>query len=775
MLIKVVRNGRVIREIERPVRTVAGRRVVTYKGEKYPLKGDSIDVSSPPGGNRRMEARTETKADGLAEQSRTDSDSAKGGVEESQASAAAPSNGVEDADGSPYDVGETLSAAAEAGTTSKPKPILLTDEQKAVACASSAARILVQAGPGTGKTETVAFRLVHLLDEGVRPSEILVLSFSRNAVKTLASRIEGMQASAAGHVEDLRHLSVRTFDSWTFRMLRQLNAQPAELLKRSYDENIDSLIAQLSGESNGAVRQLLERVKHVIVDEFQDLSGVRGALVVELLKTIAPPQSAGAGFTVLGDMAQAIYGFALRNGIREYQALTSGALMQNLADLYQSDVSKLSLTVNFRATGALNSLTANLRRLLLRRASGKTKFKSMVEVTSRIPELEGELKPELLLKGDVGTAAVLAGTNGEAIRIAQMLMSQTELMGAIQIRLHAGSQPAAVPAWVGATLGRMKDTTLTKSQFGRIHEHFYGRSANGRAAALEVPSVEKAWGRLLRATGEAPSATALALKVLRERLKWPDLLPDDEGLRRAALHIMTIHQAKGMEFDAVAVMADSISKREYETDVEHLEAANVIFVGMTRAAKKLLRVGEGKTYRPLVHRTFRNDRRRWYSWWNGWMNIETGIPGDVDETGFIDRIILGAGGEPASEETVSEFQEFIASEGAGLCGRKVMLRRWSRSSQPKKIIYLVHLQEGDKPGRVMGVTTQQLTQDLLDVLWARGYGLPSTIFNLRISDVVTTTAYTELPETAAQPWTSSGIWLGVNIYGTGDFKTFKRR
>ena len=52
-------------------------------------------------------------------------------------------------------------------------------------------RILVHAGPGTGKTEVVARRLNYLLDhERLKPGKILVLSFSRAAVKALIQRID---------------------------------------------------------------------------------------------------------------------------------------------------------------------------------------------------------------------------------------------------------------------------------------------------------------------------------------------------------------------------------------------------------------------------------------------------------------------------------------------------------------------------------------------------------------------------------------------------------
>lgn len=168
----------------------------------------------------------------------------------------------------------------------------LTDAQESVVRMAPEARVIVEAGPGTGKTETVAHRRAALLRSGLKPSEILVLSFSRNAVRTLLTRLERAGGKDPVLVEDLRHLTVRTFDSWAFRILRQCGESPAQLLRRGHDENIDALTQLLQAgetERTSAVMELLEPLRHIIVDEFQDLSGVRGALVLRLLLAVAPP------------------------------------------------------------------------------------------------------------------------------------------------------------------------------------------------------------------------------------------------------------------------------------------------------------------------------------------------------------------------------------------------------------------------------------------------------------------------------------------------------
>src|SRR5258707_14246904 len=50
--------------------------------------------------------------------------------------------------------------------------------------------ILVIAGAGTGKTWTLACRVAYLIEQGVPPERILLLTFSRRAAKEILSRAD---------------------------------------------------------------------------------------------------------------------------------------------------------------------------------------------------------------------------------------------------------------------------------------------------------------------------------------------------------------------------------------------------------------------------------------------------------------------------------------------------------------------------------------------------------------------------------------------------------
>ncbi|KAB2310670.1 AAA family ATPase [Betaproteobacteria bacterium SCN2] len=642
------------------------------------------------------------------------------------------------------------------------------NKQQLVASAGVGARQIVLAGPGTGKTETVALRLESLLRTGVKPAQILVLSFSRSAVRTLVRRLEKYSKETAGELEDLRHISIRTFDSWTFRILRQLGEVPRDLMSRTYDQNITHLVNLVKGERRDEVHALLKGIRHVIIDEFQDLTGVRAELVLTLLDLLAPVSQWGVGFTVLGDEAQAIYGFSTRDKEKSGNGgLSSAKLIKAIRENYKCELEVVELDKNYRSVPNLANLAVHLRKILVRNASGTSKLSAMKKLFSAIPEEGLGLSPEMIGSLSDDTAAILTRTNGEAIRVYQKIMGNECRPPAVSVVLAAGKQPHHVPAWVGATLGRVQGVTVTRSQFQKIYRHLYAGSGLELARKLEIPDEESAWKRLLKAAEAGAGATSVDLKQLRSRLEWPDLFPDDDAMMTGTIHITTIHQSKGREFDKVTLVDSDYAGTDSSSEGATLEEASVIFVGVTRAGKLLTRIPAGQLY-PLTSWPFEEGRRnRWGMWRNGWINMEMGIPGDVSDTSFVDTRLHN------SESEVNQLQEFLALNAPELRGRKVMLRKIQVPGKEGHFVYAIHLQEGTQPERLLGHTSERLTFDLLHRL-GKNYYLPSSIFNLRITDVVTMGLHGDDVTGLATGWTTSGLWLGVNIYGTGDFKPVKR-
>lgn len=93
-----------------------------------------------------------------------------------------------------------------------------TGQQQAV-IDQRGANLLVLAGPGTGKTETLARRFASLVSDGVPPHQILVLTFSRRAADEMRDRVLLRMHEARGTGLAVSELFVKTFHSFCARLL----------------------------------------------------------------------------------------------------------------------------------------------------------------------------------------------------------------------------------------------------------------------------------------------------------------------------------------------------------------------------------------------------------------------------------------------------------------------------------------------------------------------------------------------------------------------------
>src|SRR6266478_9202424 len=89
------------------------------------------------------------------------------------------------------------------------------NEQQFAAVTAPPGPSLVIAGAGSGKTRTLTYRVAYLLEHGVAPERILLLTFTNKAAKEMMRRV----ADLLGH--ELASLWGGTFHSIGNRILRQ--------------------------------------------------------------------------------------------------------------------------------------------------------------------------------------------------------------------------------------------------------------------------------------------------------------------------------------------------------------------------------------------------------------------------------------------------------------------------------------------------------------------------------------------------------------------------
>ncbi len=92
------------------------------------------------------------------------------------------------------------------------------DADQWAAVSSPSRRLMVHAGPGTGKTRCIIERVTHLLERGAAPGRLLVLTFSNNAANELIERM-GARLGSNG-----RLVRVFTFHAFGLELLRTHHA-----------------------------------------------------------------------------------------------------------------------------------------------------------------------------------------------------------------------------------------------------------------------------------------------------------------------------------------------------------------------------------------------------------------------------------------------------------------------------------------------------------------------------------------------------------------------
>ncbi|WEH33587.1 UvrD-helicase domain-containing protein [Streptomyces sp. AM 4-1-1] len=471
----------------------------------------------------------------------------------------------------------------------------LTDEQQAVVDQPWDTRLLVTAGAGAGKTHTLVRRLDALMsyeNEALEAHEILVLSFSRAAVRELRERI-------ASHARDAIRVRVQTFDSWAYALLR--SEQPDhEWDGLRFDERIraatDAILrgAVEAGEAGAPA--------HVVIDEVQDLVGDRRDMVETLLDHFQD----SCGFTVVGDGAQAIFGFQVSDD--DARAAETNYFFDWLRASYVDDLVELHLSGNFRArteeARTALSLGGSLQRLPSESAdsdaAGEDHYRKLTDLLHSCPDLGTLDSPFTLgsLQDFPGTCAILCRDNRQAL----VLSDRLSALG-VPHRTQRALQDRPVPAWVASVLRSTGSATLTEERF---------QSLLSESPVSPVGDPGRIW-RSLRSAARAPRGL-LDVSAVR-RLVVESRFPDDlAAVESAGLVVSTVHRAKGLEFDRVIVVepAPMVELRKQHNHVDPASEARALYVAMTRPRDDLLRIAAPDT--ALVRR----DRAtgRWYL--GGW-------------------------------------------------------------------------------------------------------------------------------------------------------------
>ena len=171
-------------------------------------------------------------------------------------------------------------------------------EQWAIYTADSDSNVNVEAGPGSGKTHVLTMKCARLIfQQGVMPSQILVLAYNRAVVVELKSRLAKLFASL-GLNQSASRINVFTFSGFAKRVLGEQGTRNLDL--KEWEKSLLKTVKDYPER----VSNLFPDIRYVFIDEFQDINQTRLDAMFGLTKLYDPLY-----FFTIGDKDQSIYGF----------------------------------------------------------------------------------------------------------------------------------------------------------------------------------------------------------------------------------------------------------------------------------------------------------------------------------------------------------------------------------------------------------------------------------------------------------------------------------
>lgn len=608
-----------------------------------------------------------------------------------------------------------------------PPPFTSSPEQQRIIDAAPTKWMLVEAGPGTGKTAVALARVARLLDQGVPANAILMVSFTRTAVTELRHRIEALAKDVAA----VASVRITTLDSEAWHLGLGFRGGGASVkLAKGFDGNIDDAISLFEAD-DPALCEWMAQTRHLLIDEAQDLVSRRAELVFQILDHL-PPE---CGVTVFVDPAQAIYGFTEGEGDEDddQQQPPELAFHERLLKEFPGHFDRCCLTTLYRSSSpTLRSLFEQGRATVL----GNTPALQRLELLRDIARTTCGPAPKTdSYTGFDRDELVLFRRRAEVLLASSFLAKNN-----VSHRIRMGHLSLGSHAWLGCLFGIQPANIVSRDDFDRRW------AAAGDVTHLRALDREGTWRLLLRLAGTSTDS-ALDVRALRRQLarsRPPTELSQTEvGI--AGPIIGTVHASKGREATRVSLMLSKV--RENGRTAEFDQEVRVTYVGCTRAREELL-IGSGydvygfrKLPRGRLYRSMENkkDGRP------GRIQVELGCPGDVDEIASVSRRWQTA-------EQVMKGQDFLSR----YAGEVVLL-----DVAAKEYTYVLNTLKGVSLGALAPAVNSDLFSIAKEVDKKAPRKPPSRIPFVSLIGVRTFAVNDDNPRIAElhEPWATTGIFL----------------
>ncbi|OBF21621.1 hypothetical protein A5725_13595 [Mycobacterium kubicae] len=598
--------------------------------------------------------------------------------------------------------------------------IILNDAQREVVEAPIEERLLVTAGAGQGKTEVVALRIDYLVkEENLSASaEVLVLSFSRAAVTAVKTRLNAREVPAA---------NVRTFDSFAGQLILAADEEPSG----SFEARIRRA-TQLLREATEKPDPIAD-LRHVVIDEVQDLVGDRADFVIEILRAVG----GDVGITALGDPLQGIFDFQLGDSRSK---TSSTAVMHALS--HEFGCTEVELGKNYRARGKDPKRVVKLGEELRATKDTQKADGLITKLESTLLDL-GEIDEWADLVSKDGTrTAVLCASNPDVLRVSRYL-SRSEIRHAVRRQ----AQDFGAASWIGRSLTSLSGQTINRSE---VEEAL--------AEALHRDAIEPAWYLLKSVAADQRGRDALNMRRLRNSIRTNMLPLTLTEPDTASVIVSTVHRAKGLEFDRVFLVTPNYEhededewatiRREYVALSRARDEIYVCELPQPRSSFETMRWLPGRRVERVYNRKTGKKRVKSFEF----------LYNDVDVT----EPVAGGGVEAADAQEILRDENLIGTNVEAVLDHEL--------SSPELPSYLFTSEDG----YLLGRSSEGFNTAFNAVFGRReGGAFPGRLFGLTLVSVETVAG--EPRKTEGLDVGLSGLWLAARVTGLvePDWKTME--
>lgn len=459
--------------------------------------------------------------------------------------------------------------------------------------------VLVNAGPGAGKTFVLVGRIVHLIrEQNIDPAQIVVLAFNRAVVFEIKRRIRELFKSL-GYAAYASRLRVSTFHSFAIRNLARIDG--AAIAR----PNLVGVLATFADrmETDLAFRHnVASGVRCILVDEFQDMTDH----VYSVIRNLYLGSDSRAGVMVIGDDDQDILRWQRTMGPTAHEF--AGEYFEDFKrDFGGENLGQFVLGTNFRSGRVIVEQSQALiaRHFERRTRSGRLKTLKLVP---RKDVAEGSCErfdwsDRTWDEAIDEVARILQGLKGRKVESTAILCRSNAEVSEAHRRLSgaiphlsvqgAANLPIANLRHVGVWLDHLRGAASQHDK--ALSDDLKRELVHGFARSVAIPDFRGPNTTEIRLDSLwALCCREQAFPHLSSLIRFVEDLQSDDLGRMSGLGsatstavVSTLHKVKGLEFDNVIILPSSIPFRGNNLAGDADEEARLLYVGMTRAKRYL--------------------------------------------------------------------------------------------------------------------------------------------------------------------------------------------